>query len=139
MSTTRLRATPKYFIAAFGEKYASAHPVHGGEYPLGRLSNRYSYIMKGDVMLLYCTGSYVGHYMEAPAVGVIVDTETSAKEYTLHYRYLQLSEPVPRDTINSSIGAVEKDYFINPGANFIFEIASTSFQATLKGRYINWP
>ncbi len=139
MVTTKLRVSPKYFVAAFGEKYAAAHPVHGRVYPLGRLSNCYSYIMKGDVMLLYCTGYYVGHYMEAPAVGVVVDTETSAEEYTLYYRYLPLDQPVVRHTINNSLGAVEQNYFINPGANFIFEIAKTSFQTLIKGRYINWP
>jgi hypothetical protein len=131
--------TPKYFIAVFGEKYADKDPVDGGHYPLGRLSNKYSYIVKGDVMLLYCTGSYLGHDMEAPAIAIVVDTQTSEEGYTLQYRYLPLDQPVPRYSINESLEEEEKNYFVNPGANFIFEVANTSFRKLLKDRYINWP
>ena len=139
MQQTKIRVTPKYFIAAFGEQYAGKHPVNGWEYPLGRLSNRYSYVNKGDIMLLYCTGSYIGYDMEAPAIGILIDTQIVDEGYTLYYRYLPLDQPIQRDTINASLDPKERNYFINPGANFIFEIKNTSFQRALKDRHIIWP
>lgn len=139
MGKQDIHRNPKYFIAVFGEKYADKYPVDGGHYPLGRLSNKYSYVEKGDVMLLYCTGSYLGHDMEAPAIAIVVDTQTSEEGYTLQYRYLPLDQPVPRYSINESLEEEEKNYFVNPGANFIFEITNTSFRKLLKDRYINWP
>lgn len=138
MQKAKIRGTPKYFVAAFGEQYANKHPVNGWEYPLGRLSNRYAYVMKGDVMLLYCTGSYIGHEMEAPAIGIVIDTQTVGEGYTLYYRYLPLDQPVQRDTINESLQPQERRYFVNPGANFLFEITNISFQKALKDRHINW-
>ncbi len=139
MPQVRIRGTPKYFVAAFGEQYTNKHPVDGWEYPLGRLGNRYSYVTKGDVMLLYCTGSYIGHYMEAPAIGIVIDTQTVDDRYTLYYRYLPFDQSVQRDMINESLEPQERKYFLNPGANFIFEITNTSFQKILNDKYINWP
>jgi len=139
MQQKKILSTPKYFIAAFGEQYASKHPVDGSEYPLGRLSNQYSYVNKGDVMLLYCTGNYPGYDMEAPALGILINTEIESGIRILHYRYLPIDEPIQRDTINNSLDAQERNYFVNPGANFIFEIKNTSFQRALMDRHIIWP
>jgi hypothetical protein len=90
-------------------------------------------------MLLYCTGSYPGYDMEAPAIGILIDIEMESGIYILHYRYLPIDEPIQRDTINNSLDAQERNYFVNPGANFMFEIKNTSFQRALMDRYIIWP
>jgi len=90
-------------------------------------------------MLLYCTSSYIGHEMGAAAIGIVIDTQTVDEGYTLYYRYLPLDQPVRRDTINASLAPSERGYFVNPGANFMFEITNTSFQKALKDRYIIWP
>lgn len=139
MFEDELHRKPKYFIAAFGEKYADKHPVNGGRYPLGRLSNRYSYVEKGDVILLYCAQSYPGYDKEAPAIGVVIDAEIGDEGYTLSYAYLPLDRPVQRSTINDNLEPDEQNYFVNPGANFIFEVKNTSFRKALTGRKINWP
>ena len=114
MFEEELHRKPKYFIAAFGEKYADKYPVNGGRYPLGRLSNRYSYVEKGDVILLYCTQSYPGYDKEAPAIGVVIDAETGDEGYILSYAYLPLDRPVQRSTINDNLEPDEQNYFVNP-------------------------
>jgi hypothetical protein len=131
---------PQYFIASFGGWPKNInHPVDGWKYPLGRLSVACGHIDKGDVMLLYCTGSYLGHYQEAPGIGIVLDKDGTISSLTVYYRYLPLSQSISRGTINKNLLPGEKDHFINPGANFIFEIKNTTFKHILAGNYIYWP
>lgn len=140
MQEQGIHQKPKYFIAAFAFKHYHTDPVDGEHYPVGvPLSGRDLDVRKGDVMLLYCCGDYPGYYKEAPAIGMVIATETTEDGYTVHYRYLPLDRPVQRQTINGSLEVDEKNYFINPGNNFLFEIKNTSFRKALKDRYIDWP
>jgi hypothetical protein len=140
MKEREMHRKAKYFIAAFALKHFDTDPVDGGHYPVGLpVSKRDLDVRKGDVMLLYCCGDYPGYYMEAPAIGMVIDTEAEDDGYTVHYRYLPLDRPVQRQTINESLGKDEKKYFINPGNNFLFEIKNTSFRKALNDRHINWP
>ena len=132
-----IQSKPKYFVAAFGDKYANTSPVNGERYPLGRLSN--TDIAKGDVMLLYCTADYPGYDKKAPGIGAVVDVEITGQESIVHYRYLPLYSPVPRSTIMDRLAEDEKPYFVIPGHTFIFSIRSSSFKMVLGKRRINWP
>jgi hypothetical protein len=140
MQKQEIHKEPKYFIAAFAREHLTTDPIDGEHYPVyPPVSRRGLDVRKGDVMLLYCCEDYPGYPKEAPAVGIVVDTETAGKGYTVRYRYLPLDCPVARDTIMASLQGNEKNYFINPGNNYLFEIKNTSFQKALKDRHINWP
>ena len=133
---------PKYFVAVFALQHFDTNPIDGERYPVGPpISWRDLDIKTGDVMLLYCCEDYPGYPKEAPAVGIVikVNIETGDEGYTVYYRYLPLNSPVQRHTINGSLQENERNYFMNPGNNYLFKIKNTSFRKAVKDRYINWP
>lgn len=125
---------PKYFFAVFGEP-DDKPKVNGGYYPhRGYISSLG--MMPGDVMLLYCSGFYAKHYMEAPGIGIVLNTT----EECVYYQYFPVEPPVSWYTVKESL----KNYSnrlqnLSLKGNWLFEIDKTSFQNAVHGARIAWP
>jgi hypothetical protein len=125
---------PRYFFAVFGEPGAEKPRIDNGHYPhKGYISSLGT--VPGDVILLYCTGFYAEHFMEAPGIGIVLDTS----EEEVYYQYLPFKRPVDWLIIKESL----KDYTnrlqnLSLKGNWLFEISSASFRNTLEGRQIDW-
>jgi hypothetical protein len=129
----------KYFFAVFGRPRTDKHPVDYGLYThkKGHISN--SKITSGDIVLLYCAGSYNEHQREAPGIGVVLNTETGGEKETFSYRYLPFDYPLDWGTISSCIPELKGHTVFNWIGNWLRKISNDSFKRVLTGRQINWP
>jgi len=132
---------PDYFFLAFGEEYASKHPVDGGVYP-HRVGYRYisnSGVAAGDVLLLYCCEYYPGHDKEAPGIGVVISTETGGEQEVIYYQYFPLCHPVDWDAITVTIPELKGNTNFSLSGNWLRMMSNRSFRAAIAGRQIDWP
>src|SRR4030042_2912685 len=90
---------PGYFFAAFGELGTDKLPVNSGCYihEPGFISN--SGISIGDMVLLYCTGSYPDPQWKAPGIGVVLKIDIGISQEEFHYQYLPFDNPIDWEII----------------------------------------
>ena len=128
---------PTYFVAVLGDPQPPGKDtVQSGIYHPDR---RYAPFptQSGDVLLLYCTGGYSEHAMQAPGVGIVLDTDDESVEY----RYLPLSQPVSKDSIEHAFQPSDNDKFKNIrfASFWLFEIPRESFAKAVGDQPIRWP
>jgi len=131
---------PNYYFTVFGGAHEKTHPVDGGVYghSLSYISG--SGISIGDIMLLYCCGTYSKYSDEIPGIGIITKV---GKEDFIYYQYLPLCHPINVDWDIMSKHITEladsgKRIWHYQG-NFLRQISSSSFRAAIAGRPIDWP
>ena len=90
-------------------------------------------------MLLYCTGEYPGHHMEAPGIGVVTGIELSEAKEVINYQYFPLDQPLSLDTAKVAIPELEGNTNFGFKGNWLRKIASSSFRKALTDKQINWP
>jgi len=128
---------PNYFFAVFGEAHQATSPVDGGVYCHDANFVRGVGIAKGDVMVLYCCGTYVGYDQEVPGIGVVTDIETDG----IHYQYFPLSNPVRWRIVQAAVPDFQEPAKINWSlkGNWLRKISSSSFRVATVGGQIDWP
>ena len=87
--------SPRYFMAKFGDQISppGKDPVESGRYiPRGDWNNSEN-VQSGDLMFLYCTGSYIGYDKEAPSIGVVLNL----KPPDIYYCHLPLAKSITLD------------------------------------------
>ena len=91
----------------------------------------------GDILLLYCTGSYLKHPMRCPGIGVVL---SKTNEY-ISYRYLPIKEPIYKDVFENSLNQEEQKRFQQKKfpVNWLFELSHDSFVKALSETQIDWP
>jgi hypothetical protein len=131
---------PKYFVAIFGGKRFATYPVDGGAHFDYANQTNSSGITAGDIVLLYCCKNYPGHYSQFPGLGVVTDIKTSGG---FNYQYLPFYHPIPVDWDTMKVAIPE---LAPPGnriwrnkVNWLRQISSSSFRATIAGRKVDWP
>ena len=128
---------PRYYVAIFGNPDPpEKDTVESGRYHL-EIGGTDIPGERGDILLLYCTGSYAAHFMSAPGIGVIL---TKHKE-SINYRYLPLSKPIPKDYLIRSFTDEDKIKFSNIRFDnyCMFKISRESFYNATKNFSINLP
>lgn len=142
MVTATSARMPNYFLVAFGGPHATAHPVDGGSYPLPKSYISNSGISPGDVLLLYCTGTYPGHYMDVPGIGVVTRVETGGVQENIYYQYFPLCHPIFWGDVSNMIATIPE---LKDNTNFgltgnqLRAIGNQSFRAAIAGRQVDWP
>ncbi|MCK4387490.1 MAG: hypothetical protein KAW00_01845 [Dehalococcoidia bacterium] len=137
---------PRYFMAIFGEAHADTAPVEGNHYGLRRKYWPSEYIpwikiAKGDIVLLYCTKSYLKHSEAIPGIGVVCCVKEGSDMNTMWYRYLPLTWPIDKNTICNRLSPKDLEKFKNlhPPFRRLFVIQKNSARSVLKGHRIDWP
>lgn len=128
---------PTYYVVVFGNPNPpDKDRVESGRYHLGIRKTAIPGEI-GDILLPYCTGSYLEHFMSIPGVGIVVAKDEEA----VHYRYLPLSHPISKDRIDSTFTENDKAKFSNIRFDsfWMFEISAESFRACLGETPITWP
>src|SRR5580704_6926083 len=95
--------SPKFFGAVFGDPQQPGKSlVESGEYDP---DPRYSPFptRPGDLMLLYCTGSYPGRSMQIAGIGVVLSTDSK----WIKYRYLPFIGPIQKSRIDAAFDPVD--------------------------------
>jgi hypothetical protein len=128
---------PTYYVAIFGNPDPpEKDTVESGRYHLGIRGTDIPG-ERGDILLLYCNGSYAAHFMSVPGIGVIL---TKHKE-SINYRYLPLSKPIPKDHIIRSFTDEDKKKFSNIRFDnfWMFKISRESYCNATKNFSIKLP
>lgn len=132
---------PNYFIAVFGDTHRATYPVEGGVYGHDANYVTSSRITPGDVILLYCCGTYTGHDNEIPGFGILTSIRNNGDGF--NYQYLPFCQPINVDWNTMKLNMPE---LAPPGnriwhykGNFLRQISSSSFRATVAGRQVDWP
>ena len=128
---------PKYFLAVFGDpRPPEKDVVESGLYHPDPNFAPFP-TQRGDLMLLYCTGSYDEYWMRVPGIGIILDV----KDIVIEYRYLPLSKAISKDTIDQEFEPNDAKKFKNIrfSTHWLFEISKESFVRLIDNRVIKWP
>ncbi|GEM_PF-1644258 len=140
MVVNRTSKLPDYYIAVFGDPVGppTKDRVEDGRY-IPDQNHWPSGIIAGDLMLIYCTESYLGREKEIPGIAIVISADKSNN--AIYYRYLPLEQPVTLDDINKCLLPIDKAKFDNRRFStfWIFKIDRTSFSCVIKGHDINWP
>ena len=130
-------SSPKYFFAMFGDpKPPAKDTIESGIYHPH--PKRAPFPTKpGDVLLLYCAGSYSEYPMRAPGLGIVLYTD----DEIVQYRYLPLSQPISKDRIEHEFQPSDVGNFRNRrfAAFWLFEISRESFTRAVGDQAIMWP
>ena len=128
---------PTYYVAIFGDPDPpEKDTVESGIYHLGIRGTDLPG-EQGDIILLYCTGTYFEHYKCTPGIGVILSKDKEA----IYYRYLPLSRPIARYNIEDAFNDEDRQKLSNIRfkSHWLFEITRDSFCNTIKNVSVNWP
>ena len=121
---------PSFYVTVFGDpKPPGKDKVESGIHHPDE--NRSPYPTKpGDILLLYCTGSYHDHFMQVPGIGVVIETKSTS----IHFRYLPLSKPISKYEIDASFDDDDKEKLklIRFSSHWLFKISKTVFQKRLE-------
>ena len=128
---------PKYFLAVFGDPRPPGKDVveSGFYHPDPKFAPFPT--QRGDLMLLYCTGSYDEYWMRVPGIGIILDV----KDIVIEYRYLPLSKAISKDTIDQEFEPNDAKKFKNIRfpSHWLFEISKESIVRVIDNPVIKWP
>ena len=100
---------PKCFVAVYGDPTPpNKSTVESGQYDP---DPRYAPFepRPGDVLLLYCTGSYSGHSMQIPGIGIVLSVDNT----WIRYRWLPFTEPISKSVIDHSFAEADLRKFAN--------------------------
>ena len=128
--------SPRYFIAIFGDPVPPLKDrVQSGIYhPAPKFSPFQT--APGDVLLLYCTGGYDEYSMQAPGIGIVLETSKDA----VQYRYLPLSRSISKEAIERGLEKSDADKFANRrfSSFWLFQISRDSFIKVIGDRTVVW-
>lgn len=122
---------PHHYLAVYGDPDAPGHvAVEDGRY--GHRSQPRE-LAAGDMVLLYCTGTYRQYPQSAPGVGIV--TEANWPDRRFRYDYLPFREPVPLEALR--FGFEPEDAWKLANIRFdtywFFRISAQSFRTVLQG------
>src|SRR5258708_24978419 len=128
-------ASPKYFVAIFGEPKPGKSLVESGQYDPDPIYAPFD-TKPGDVMLLYCTASYGKYSKEIPGLGIVLQTDIK----WVRYQWLPFKEPIPKVTIDAAFEAADIAKFknIRRKSFWLFEISQPSFVQTVDSQAVAW-
>ncbi|MBI4463417.1 MAG: hypothetical protein HY647_01825 [Acidobacteria bacterium] len=127
---------PKYFLAVLGNpEPPGKDTIESGLYHPDQKYAPFP-VHPGDVLLLYCTGSYTEHFMQSPGFGVVLRTD----DKSIHYGYFPFSRPVSKDRIEHTFQPNDNDKFKNIrfSSFWLFEISRESFAKAVGEQPIRW-
>jgi len=130
-------SSPKYFFAMFGDPGPpEKDTIESGVYHPHPKSAPFP-PRPGDILLLYCSGSYSQYPMQVPGLGVVLQVDNE----TVRYRYLPLSNPVSKERIERGFLPNDVSRFKNRRfyTFWLFEVSRESFVRTVGDQPIVWP
>ena len=116
---------PHYYLALFGDPtLPNKDLVESGAYHLDPSASRFE-VCLGDILLLYCSGSYKGHEMQVPGAGIVLAVAAAV----IKYRYLPFARPIPKDALDHGFeeADLKKLRDIRFSSFWLFDISRMSF------------
>ncbi len=119
----------RYYFAVFGDPHPpNKDLVESGIYHPDPSRAPFD-ARPGDVLVLYCTGAYLGHEKQVPGVGIVLGVDDAL----ISYRYVPFSGPVRKPQIDKGLTPEDRQKFgrIRFSTFWLFEISRESFEQVL--------
>ena len=120
--------SPRCYFAVYADPTTPGHVmIEGGQFGNRAMPKNMDV---GDMVLLYCTSSYVGYAKSVPGIGLVTAVDHGIKDFW--YDYLAFEEPVPLEFVRM---AVTEDYRLrvaNIRHEWLFQISRESFSAVMQ-------
>jgi hypothetical protein len=124
------------YWAIFGEPgRPGKDPVESGSYTPHSDCATFS-TSPGDLLLLYCTGSYPGLEKVSPGFGVVL----GSNQVIVSYRYFPFIMPIAKTQIDKCLSPEEAAAFgqIRLPKYWLFKLSRSSFTGVVRDAGINW-
>ena len=117
--------TPRCYFAVYADPRLPGHVAIEG----GRFGNRAmpKNMEAGDMVLLYCTGSYPGRAKTVPGIGLVTAVDHGMKDF--RYDYVAFEQAVPLEFIRFAMTEDDRQRLANMRRDFLFQISRASFRA----------
>ena len=132
---TKKNLRPYCYFAVFGNPYALGHVhVEDGDYGHKNLASE---LKPGDMILLYCTGSYEKYSRSVPGIGIVSEVNQEIKKF--RYDYFPLSRALPLEYIRFQITGDDFDKLSNIrfDSYWFFRISNESFSSVMQGALLS--
>lgn len=126
----------RIFVAVFGDpQQPNKSLLESGEYDP---DPRYAPFPcePGDLLLLYCTGSYPGRSKQISGIGVVLGLDDNL----ITYRWLPFQQAIPKSHIDKAFEPADRQKFENIrfSSHWLFEISRKSLSDTIADHTIDW-
>ncbi len=128
---------PHHYVAVFGDPYAPGHVhVEDGAYGHRNLPTGLS---AGDMLLLYCTGTYKRYPRSVPGIGIVSSVEHATRDFW--YDYLPLRQALPLELLRFRLSGPDQDKLANIRFDtyWFFRVSAESFRAVMQGALLGRP
>jgi predicted RNA-binding protein with PUA-like domain len=120
--------SPRCYFAVFADPNLPGHvSVEGGRFGNIRMP---STMRPGDMVLLYCTGTYSAHEKSVPGIGVLTSVDHVVHDF--RYDYMPLERAVPLDFLRFAFVDDDKERLANIRREYLFQITRESFRAVMQ-------
>ncbi|MEX2430982.1 MAG: hypothetical protein WD645_03580 [Dehalococcoidia bacterium] len=124
-----LDTRPRCYVAVYADPDLPGHvTVEGGTF--GN-RNMPPVMEAGDMVLVYCTGSYQRYAKASPGIAMVTGVDHEQKRYW--YEFLPFAEPVPLDFIRLCMQGQDAWRFANIRYDWLFQVSRESFSAVMQG------
>ena len=130
-------ARPHHYLAVYGDPDAPGHVhVEDGKYGHRDLPRS---LEPGDMVLLYCTGTYRRYSQSVPGIGIVTEVDYPNRDFW--YEYLPLREPIPLDAVRFRLEDADREQFANIRFDtfWFFRISAESFRNVMAGALLGRP
>lgn len=128
--------SPTCFVCVFGDPQPPGKDLveSGVHHPK---SGYALHVNPGDILLLYCTGSYPKHPWSVPGIGIVLN----ADQQSIKYRWLPMRHPIPKSRMDAAFEPDDKGKFNNIRFDnyWLFQISLKSLAGTVANQEIDWP
>ena len=135
--TDQAEPHPHSYIAVFGDPHALGH-VHVEDGGYGH-RNQPAELAPGDMLLLYCTGTYTRYPRSVPGIGMVTTVDKADKHFA--YEYLPFRRALPLELLRFRMLGPDQDKLANIRFDtyWFFRIANESFAAVMQGALLGKP
>ena len=126
---------PHCYFAVFGNPYTPGH-VHVEEGGYGH-KNLPEDLLQGDLLLLYCTGTYAKYQRSVPGFGIVSEVSKEFKKFK--YDYFPFKIPLPLEYIRFQLTNHDLDKLSNIrfDSYWFFRISNESFSSVMRGALLS--
>jgi hypothetical protein len=128
---------PHHYVAVFGDPDALGHVhVEDGKYGHRNLPQQ---LRPGDMVLLYCTGTYLPYPRSVPGIGIVTRVEQATRDFW--YDYLPLRQALPLDLLRFRMETADQESLANIRFDtyWFFRVSEQSFRAVMQGALLGLP
>ena len=121
--------SPRCYFAVYADPDVPGHvKVESGRFGNPRMPTN---MRPGDMVLLYCTTTYLSHAKSVPGIGIVTEVDHALHDF--RYDYLRFAQPVPLEFLRFAMTDQDRERIANIRHDWLFQISRESFRAVMQG------